>query len=171
VSIFKHTSKPSSRSWETESKLNPRDLTRACWESHYHLSSMCPLKALDLVRFPQKWCTPWTPPGWGWRTTVDLRSCVESNQSRSTKNSPSVPPAKSKMRTWVTKRLSTGLSMIGIEPVSCYLLKSVVSKIHPITPRWNTLTSPGRTTSSTRWRPCSITPLWPIIGIVPPYSY
>jgi hypothetical protein len=50
---------------------------RASWqeqhaESHYHLPSWCPLKALDLVHCPRTWCTPFTSLAWGSRTTFDL---------------------------------------------------------------------------------------------------
>jgi hypothetical protein len=55
---------------------------------------LCPLKALYLSHYPQKWCTLWSSLGWGWRTTVELRSCVESNWSRSTKSPPCLPPEK-----------------------------------------------------------------------------
>jgi hypothetical protein len=52
--------------------------------------------------------------------------------------------------------------------VSCHFLKSGVSNIHPISPRWNTHTSPWRTTRVTRWRPWPVAPLGPKTTIVPP---
>jgi hypothetical protein len=51
--------------------------------------------------------------------------------------------------------------------MSCHLLKSGVSKIHPISSRWNTHTSPWRTTRTTRWRPWPVAPLGPKTAITP----
>jgi hypothetical protein len=67
-------------------------------ESQTYSPSPCPFKAIYLSHYPQKWCTLWSSPKWGWGTTFDLRSYVESDQSRSTKSPPCLPPAKSKMR-------------------------------------------------------------------------
>jgi hypothetical protein len=92
---------------------------------------------------------------------VDLRSCVESNRSRSTKSPPCLLPAKYKIRARVSKGLSTGVSTKQIKPVPRHLLKRGVSKIHPISPRWNTHTSPWRTTRTTKGRPWPVAPLGP----------
>jgi hypothetical protein len=93
----------------------------------------------------------------GVRLENHLRSPVmESNRSRSTKIPPCLPPAKSKTRARVSKRLHTGVSTKRIKLVSCHFLKHGVSKIHPISPRWNTHTSPWRTTRTTKGRS------WPV---------
>jgi hypothetical protein len=68
----------------------------------------------------------------------------------------------------VSKRLSTGVSKKRIKPVPCHLLKCGVSKIHPISPRWNTHTPPWRTTRTTKGRSWPVAPLGPKTVIVPP---
>jgi hypothetical protein len=71
---------------------------------------------------------------------------------------------KKREREWA--KTQHWVSVKGIKLVSCHLLKSGVNKIHPITPRWNTHTSPWRTTSTTRWRPWSVAPLRPKVTII-----
>jgi hypothetical protein len=78
------------------------------------------------------------------------------------------PPAKSKTRARVSKGLSTGVSTKRIKPVPRHSLKRGVSKIPPISPRWNTHTSPWRTTCTTEGRPWPVAPLEHKIAIVPP---
>jgi hypothetical protein len=67
-----------------------------------------------------------------------------ANRSRSTKSPPCLPPVKSKTRARVSKRLNIGFS-----------------KINPISPRWDTQTSPWRTTRTTKGR------LWPVAHVGP----
>jgi hypothetical protein len=68
----------------------------------------------------------------------------------------------------VSKRLITRVSTKLIKPVPHHLLKRGVSKIHPISPRWNTHTSPWRTMHTTKGRPWPVAPLGPKAAIVPP---
>jgi hypothetical protein len=68
----------------------------------------------------------------------------------------------------VSKGLNTGVSTKRIKPVPHHLLKRGVREIHPISPRWNTHTSPWRTTRTTEGRPWPVTPLGPKTAIVPP---
>jgi hypothetical protein len=68
----------------------------------------------------------------------------------------------------VSKGLSTGVSTKQIKPVPHHLLKRGVSKIHPISPRWNTHTSPWRTTRTMKGGPWPVAPLGPKAAIVPP---
>jgi hypothetical protein len=49
-----------------------------------------------------------------------------------------------------------------------HFLKRGVSKIHPISPRWNTHTSPWRTTCTMKGRLWPVSPLRPKAAIVPP---
>jgi hypothetical protein len=66
------------------------------------------------------------------------------------------------------KGLSTGVSTKRIKLVPRHFLKRGVSKIHPISPRWNTRTSPWRTTRTTKGRLWPVAPLGPKVAIVPP---
>jgi hypothetical protein len=68
----------------------------------------------------------------------------------------------------VSNRLNTGVSTKRIKLVPRHLLKRGVSKIHPISPRWNTHTSPWRTTRTMKRRPWPVAPLGPKTAIVPP---
>jgi hypothetical protein len=68
----------------------------------------------------------------------------------------------------VSKRLSTRVSTKRVKLMPCHLLKRGVSKIHPISSRWNTHTFPWRTTRTTKGRPWPIAPLGPKAAIVPP---
>jgi hypothetical protein len=63
------------------------------------------------------------------------------------------------MRARVSNGLSTGVSTKRIKPVPRHLLKRGISKIDPISPRWNTHTSPWRSTHTTKGRPWSVAPL------------
>jgi hypothetical protein len=68
----------------------------------------------------------------------------------------------------VRKGLSIGVSTKRIKPMPRHFLKHTVSKIHPISHRWNTHTSPRRTMRTKKRRPWPIAPLGPQTTIVPP---
>jgi hypothetical protein len=72
------------------------------------------------------------------------------------------------MRARVSKGINTEVSTKRIKPVPHHFLKRGVSQIHPISPRWNTHTSPSRTTRTTKGRPWPVAPLGPKTVIVPP---
>jgi hypothetical protein len=93
-----------------------------------------------------------------------LRSPVTILRSRSTKSLLSLPHAKSKPRARDRDRRNTGVSTKRVKPVLSQLLKSEVSKIHPIKDMTTTgkhLTSRWRSTSTTKGKTWSVAPLRP----------
>jgi hypothetical protein len=98
----------------------------------------------------------------GMRLEDHLRSPVVILQSRSTKSPPSLPPAKSKPRARASNRLNIGVSTKRVKLVPSHLLKSGVSKIHPIkamTTTGNHLTSRWRSTNTTKGKTWFVAPL------------
>jgi hypothetical protein len=91
------------------------------------------------------WCTPLTPPGWGWRASFNLRSCVTSLRSHSTKSLPRLPPAQSKPRARTCNQLNTGLAQK--ESNQCLAIYSKVGLAKFILPRLSKLWPPWGITS------------------------
>jgi hypothetical protein len=91
-----------------------------------------------------------------------LRSPVAILRSRSAKSPRSLPPAQSKPGARASKRHNTGVTTKRVKPVPSHLLKSGISKIHPIkamTTTGNHLTSCWRGMSTTKGKMRSIAPL------------